>query len=297
MTRTLVACLLLWCIGLKVYAQDDLMALAMDSSNAERFALPAFKSTRIINGQSVQTVGKNNLHFIISHRFDRLNRGSYEFFGLDAAIIRLGLEYGITDDLTIGIGRSSYFKTYDAFGKYRFLKQTTDNSIPVTIAALGTINIRTQKLIPPESLSGSDKLTYTAQLLLARRFSNSFSLQLSPTYLYRERPEPIVDNKSVFALGIAGSYKLTKRIAFNAEYFYTFPDQIDDIYNNVLSVGFDIETGGHVFQLHFTNSYGMTERYFITETIDSWGEGDIHFGFNITRTFYLGKKPPTAKAW
>jgi hypothetical protein len=122
-------------------------------------------------------------------------------------------------------------------------------------------------------------------------------MQFSPTYLYRNRPETTGDKKGVFATGIATRYKLNKRLSLNTEYFYVFPDQINSIYKNCLSLGFDIETGGHVFQLHFTNSYGMTERYFITETTDNWAEGDIHFGFNISRTFAIGKRKSTAQTW
>lgn len=288
-------CLFLCGLWQSSAAQDDLMAIASQSDSASQDALAAFKATRIVNGHSVQTPGHQNLQFLISHRFDRLNRGSYDFFGLDGALIRLALEYGLTDDLMVGVGRSSYFKTYDAFGKYRFLKQTADNRMPLTAAAFGSVNVRTQKLIPPDKLSGSDRLTYTAQLLLARRFSEHLSLQLSPTYVHRVRPERLADDEGVFALGLGGRYKLTKRVSLNGEYFYVIPSQ--DGYTNALSIGFDIETGGHVFQLLFTNSYGMTERYFITETVDSWRDGDIHFGFNISRTFSFGEKKTDKKTW
>ena len=297
MKRIFLLCLVLCGWWQSSRAQDDLMALAEKSDSASRYTLSTFKGTRIINGQSVQTLGRKNLQFLISHRFDRVNSGYYNFFGLDGALIRLGLEYGVTDDLMIGVGRSSYFKTYDAFGKYRFLRQTADNRMPFTAAAFFSVNVRTQRLIPPEKLSGKDKLTYTTQLLLARRFSDAFSLQLSPTYVYRVRPELSQDDQGVLALGIGGRYSITRDVAFNAEYFYVLPDQISSTYTNALSVGFDIQTGGHVFQLHFTNSYGMTERYFITETVDEWADGDIHFGFNISRTFSFDKEARAKKTW
>lgn len=277
-------------------AQVDLMALT-DSNNTRQYVLSSFKGSRIINGQSVQTMGRQNLDFVISHRFDRVNLGGYEFFGLDAAVTRLGLEYGISDNFTIGAGRSSYLKTYDFFSKVRFLKQTNLNEVPLTATGFYSLNVRTQRLLPPDKLSGSDKITHTAQILLARRFSEKFSLQFSPTYIYRNKPESNGDSKGVFATGIGSRYKLTKRVTLNTEYFYVLPNQIHASYKNCLSAGFDIETGGHVFQLHFTNSYGMTERYFITETTDSWSEGDIHFGFNITRTFVIGKKKLAAQNW
>ena len=269
-------------------AQDDLMKLAIDS-NEVLVRTSTFKAIRIINGYSVETVGKNNMDFIISHRFDRLNRGFDDFFGLDAATNRLGLEYGINDRLMIGIGRSSFQKMYDFFGKYKLIRQTSGaGNIPFSITAFTGYALRTQKTTP--QLSGSDRSNYTVQLLLARKFSEAFSLQLSPTLIHNNRPDILTDSKSVFATGLGGRMKITKRTSLNGEYNYVFPNQIDDSYTNNLSFSFDLETGGHVFQLLFTNSFGMVERQFITETTGKWGNGDIHFGFNISRTFSFDKK-------
>lgn len=276
-------------IPVHTFAQDDLMKLMTDSN--EVFVRSAtFKATRVINGHSVETVGKNNLDFIISHRFDRINRGFEEFFGLDAATNRLGLEYGINDRLMLGMGRSSFQKTFDYFGKYKLLRQTSGAvNIPVSVSLLGGYMIRTQKTSP--QLSTKDRSSYTAQILIARKFSEAFSLQLSPGLIHRNRPDIFTDNKTVLASGISGRMKLSKRSSINGEYNYVLPNQIDDSYSNNLSFSFDLETGGHVFQLLFTNSFGMTERQFITETAGNWGNGDIHFGFNISRTFAFGKKP------
>ncbi len=268
--------------------EDDLMKMAADS--AEVFVKTAtFKATRIINGHSVETVGKNNMDFIISHRFDRVNTGFEGFFGLDAATIRLGLEYGITNNITIGVGRSSYQKTYDFFGKYKLLKQSTGGSnIPVSVTAFTGYALTTQKTIP--QLSASDRSSYSAQLLIARKFSEAFSLQLSPTYIYTQLPDIYTDSRIVFSTGLGGRLKITKRTSINGEYNYVFANQIDKSYTNNLSFSYDIETGGHVFQLLFTNSFGMIERRFITGTTGSWTKGDIHFGFNIARTFSFDRK-------
>jgi hypothetical protein len=270
------------------FSQEDLMKLVSDS-NEVFIRAATFKASRIINGHSVETVGKNNLDFIISHRFDRLNRGFKEFFGLDAATIRLGLEYGINDRFMIGMGRSSFQKAFDYFAKYKLLRQTTGgSSIPVSVTLFGGYAIRTQKTTP--QLSGYDRSSYTGQMLIARKFSEAFSLQISPTLIHRNRVDIFTDNRTVFASGIGGRMKLTKRSSINGEYNYVLPNQIDERYKNNLSFSFDLETGGHVFQLLFTNSFGMTERQFITETDGSWGNGDIHFGFNISRTFSFEKK-------
>lgn len=272
---------------LRLLAQDDLLKMTSDS-NEVLVKSATFKATRIINGQSVENVGRNNLDFIISHRFEKVNQGFNEFFGLDAATNRLGLEYGINDFLMVGIGRSSFEKNYDFFGKARLLRQSTGaTTIPVSLSAFASYALRTAKSEP--RLSAADRSSYTAQLLIARKFTEAVSIQVSPTYIYRNLPDVITDNQSVFATGIGGRIKVSKHTSVNGEYNYVFPNQIDDRYTNNLSFSYDIETGGHVFQLLFTNSFGMTERQFITETDGSWGDGDIHFGFNISRTFSFGK--------
>ena len=280
--------LLYFLFPLSAIAQEDLMKLVADS-NEVFIKTATFKASRIINGHSVETVGKNNLDFMISHRFDRLNRGFDDFFGLDAATNRLGLEYGINDRLMLGLGRSSFQKMYDLFAKYKLIRQSAGAvNTPLSVTLFTGYGLRTIKTTP--ALSGSERSSYTAQILLARKFSEEFSLQLSPTLIHRNNPHILTDTRTVFATGIGGRMKLTKRTSLNGEYNYVFPNQIDDTYTNNLSFSFDLETGGHVFQLLFTNSFGMTERQFITETTGKWGNGDIHFGFNISRTFSFGKK-------
>ena len=280
--------LILSAFPLRSSAQDDLLQMATDS-NEVSVSNMTFKATRIINGHSVETVAQNHLDFIISHRFERVNQGFSEFFGLDAATNRLGLEYGLSDNFMVGVGRSSFEKNYDFFGKLRVLRQSTGaRSVPLSLSAFGGYALRTRQTTP--QLSGRDRSSYTAQLLIARKFSDALSLQLSPTLIYRNLPDLTTDPKAVYATGIAGRARITKRTSINGEYNYVFPNQIDDRYANNLSFSYDIETGGHVFQLLFTNSFGMAERQFITETDGSWGDGDIHFGFNITRTFSFSKK-------
>jgi hypothetical protein len=280
--------LLLLIVPLISQAQEDLMAMLSDS-NEVFIKSGTFKASRIINGHSVETVGKNNLDFIISHRFDRINRGFDDFFGLDAATNRLGLEYGVNDRLTLGMGRSSFQKLYDFFGKYRLLRQSTGASnMPISLTVFTNYSLITQNSTP--NISAYDRSSYTNQLLIARKFNEAFSLQISPTIIHRNRPDFINDSKTILATGIGGRMKITKRTSINGEYNYVFPNQIDDSYTNNLSFSFDLETGGHVFQLLLTNSFGLTERQFITETNGSWGSGDIHFGFNISRTFSFEKK-------
>ncbi len=272
----------------------DLMAqLEKETSTTEEtnYTMATFKTTRLIDGHTVENVGKGVLDVKISHRFGTLSNGAYELFGLDNATMRMGLDYGITKYLMVGIGRSTYQKTFDAFFKLKLLRQSTGKrKIPVTISYVPTIALRTLKWEDPNRKNYySSRLSYTHQLIIARKFSEGTSLQLMPTYIHRNLAIAANDPNDLLAIGIGGRQKLTKRISLNAEYYYQIPGYQIEGTSNVLSLGFDIETGGHVFQLHFTNSRAMTEKNFITETTGKWEKGDIYFGFNISRVFTIGK--------
>lgn len=284
--KNLLLPVLLMLVGHVAIAQDDLLSLLGDEETTD-YTTASFKTNRVINLHSLENTAGGVLDFKISHRFGTLNGGFYELFGLDNASIRLGLDYGVTDKLTVGVGRSSFQKAYDGFVKYKFLRQSTGKkNMPVTAALLLTSAIQTLKWpIPERDNHFSSRLYYTTQLIVGRKFSESLTLQLSPTMVHRNLVKTNAEKNDVFALGAAGRIKLSKRIALNAEYIYLLPNQVADGVKNSLSVGFDIETGGHVFQLHFTNSTSMIEKGFITETSNSWTDGGIHFGFNVSRVF------------
>jgi hypothetical protein len=280
---------LLFPTALMLNAQDDLLSLLGDDDKEINFTNAAFKTNKVINLHSLENTAPGVMDFKIGHRFGTLNGGFYEMFGLDNATIRLGLDLGITDNLAIGVGRSSYEKTYDGFIKYKFLRQSTGaRNMPITAALLATAAVQTLKWSDPdrENLSTS-RLYYTWQLILGRKFNDNFSLQLSPTLVHRNLVRTRAEKNDVPALGIAGRYKLNKRIAVNVEYIYMMPNTLAEEFKNGLSIGFDIETGGHVFQLHLTNATSMIERGFVAENTNSWGNGGIHFGFNISRVFTL----------
>lgn len=242
-----------------------------------------FKGTRLINGHTVETRKAKTLEFIIAHRFGLISSGAYELWGLDASNIRLGLEYGLTDKLYIGVGRSSFEKTFDGFAKYRIIQQQTGKkSIPISVTAFGSAAIVTQRADRYQNLT--DRMVYTSQLLIARKFSPDFSLQIAPTFVHHNMIRLNAQRNSSFALGVGGRYKLNTRFSINAEYFIQV-SEIDESTYNALAIGVDIETGGHVFQLQFTNSRAMIEKGFINETRSDFFAGDIHFGFNISRTF------------
>lgn len=262
------------------------------AQNKTNYTTATFKTTRLVNGHSVENVGKGVLDVKISHRFGTLNNGAYQLFGLDNATMRMGFDYGINNRLMIGIGRSTYQKTFDAFFKVKLLGQSSGkHNIPVSISYVPTIALRTLDWEDPIRKNYfSNRLSYTHQLIIARKFSEATSLQLIPTYIHRNLAELATDPNDLLAIGIGGRQKLSKRISFNVEYYYQITGYKIAGTSNALSVGFDIETGGHVFQLHFTNSMGMTEKNFISDTKGKWQNGDILFGFNISRVFTIGKK-------
>jgi len=249
-----------------------------------------FKGTRLINGQSVELRGEGTLEFLVSHRFGRINTGAYSFFGLDESNVRLGLEYAITDRVTVGVGRNSFQKVYDGLFKYKILwQQYGDKTMPVSMVWYSDMAIYTLRR-PELPMNFSRKLGYTHQLLISRKFNERLSLQLSPTLVHRNLVASRIETNDLFVLGFGGRYKLTPRTSFNVEYFYRThggrPGQLRD----AVAIGFDIETGGHVFQLHLTNARSMTSTGFIANTSGDVFEGDIHLGFNISRSFQIKEK-------
>jgi len=267
-------------------AQDDLLSLLDEATPEETNLTPAsFKGSRLINGHTIMTRRKGSLEFLIAHRFGRLNSGAYELFGLDNANVRFGIDYGFTDRLTAGFGRNSFEKTYDAFAKYALLRQSTGKrAVPVSITALVSTAVKTLRPIDPATeVPFSDRLAYSYQLLIGRKMSSKLSLQLMPTVIHFNIVSADREN-DLAALGVGGRYLLTKRLSVNAEYYYRFGERDLDTYD-ALAIGIDLETGGHVFQLQFTNSRSMIEKGFIRETSGDFFNGDVHFGFNITRTF------------
>jgi hypothetical protein len=277
-------------VPLALPAQEDLMNLLDDGPQTE-YAYGTFKTTRVVLNHSVQAPAPGEMVFIISHHFGRINEGAYNFWGLDAATIRLGLEYSLNNHISFGIGRGTWKKMYDGHLKIKLLRQSSGKRVmPVTVSYFTSLGINSLHWQNPERDNYfSSRLSYVHQLLIARKFNETVSLQLSPTVVHRNLVAAKDDQNDVFALGAGGRVKLNRRTSINVEYFYLLPGKTADNFNNSLSIGFDIETGGHVFQLFFTNSNPITEHGFITETVGRWDKGDIFFGFNITRTFTLVK--------
>lgn len=271
--------------------QDLLAELEKQAPVETAYVSSTFKSTRLVNGQTIETKGKGALEFIFAHRFGPISSGAYELYGLDQAYVRLGLEYGISDRLGVGFGRNSEDKTMDAYLRYKFLRQQSGGGMPVTVTAFG---IAGYKLSPRDEDAGYDiqsvdRLSYVGQLLIARKFTPALSLQLMPSVVHKNAVDPAIEKNNTVAIGFGGRLKITRSVALTTEYYYRVGVPSGNPYYNPVGFGIDIETGGHVFQLVMTNSRGLTERAFLTETNGDFFAGDISLGFNVTRTFQLKK--------
>ena len=276
-----------------VSAQDSTLAKMLDDSlqatAATNRITGTFKATQIINTPTIESPGKKGLQFLIMHRFGRINEGIYELFGLDNATIRFGLDYGINDRFSVGVGRSSFDKTYDASFKWKVLRQT-QNKMPVSVSLYELFTCTTLRDSTKPYYTGKYRNAYESALLIARKFSSKLSLQLTPVWIHYNLVPTPEDNNDVFGLGFGGRMKISKRVSINAEYNLLPDDQIvsTEIFNS-FSLGIDIETGGHVFQLIFSNSEGMVGPSYFGKTTGNWADGDIYFGFNISRAFNFKK--------
>lgn len=289
MKKILLSAILFFSVSFNLVAQDDLMNL-FGNTNPTVYTHATFKTTRVVLGQSVENAPKGDLIFVIQHHFGYVNQGAYNFFGLDQATIRLGFEYGLTDWLQIGVGRSSFGKTYDANVKVKLLRQSSgQKQMPVSVSYFGSIGTNT--LHPNVSFGYyfSNRLSFLNQILIARKMNASISLQLSPSMVHRNLVNSPADDNNVYSLGAGGRFKLSHHTSLNLEYFYLLSKHTAEQYKNSFSIGFDLETGGHVFQLYISNSQGITGQNFIPGSTGDWLKGDVLFGFNITRTFVVNK--------
>jgi hypothetical protein len=285
--------------GSAVSAQEPSLLSLLGNDKTTDYATASFKTNRIVNGHSIENTAKGVMDVKISHRFGPARQGLYDMFGLDGANIRIGADYGITDRLMVGFGRNSLEKILDGFAKYKILWQCSgEKNIPITLSYLIDAQLRTDKFASPDRTNYfTSRLFYTHQLLIGRKFNDVITLQLMPTLVHRNLVASKADKNDVYAVGIGGRIRLSRRITFNAEYYYVPDGQMTTTHANSLSLGVDIETGGHVFQFHFTNSNDMTYRGFITETQHNWfykgtdgrSLSDVRFGFNISRVFTVIK--------
>ena len=265
-----------------IYAQEDLFELydVKDKTNVPVQGI--FKATRIVNAQSVELPRDKTLEFIIFHRFGSMSEGLYDLYGLDAAMIRFDLNYGFNEKFSLGFGRSSLNKTYDLFTKIKLATQMSQSLFyPVSIVLFTKMEIATFD----KELLFSDRITYDLQLLIARKISSKFSLQIIPTLIHRNLIEPREVHNDLYSIGLGGRFKLTNRVTFNADTFFPIGARYNPDVRQSWGIGFDIDTGGHVFQLLVTNAQGSFESAYIENAMGVLKGRNIYFGFNITRAF------------
>jgi Membrane bound beta barrel domain (DUF5777) len=275
-------------------AQDDLLSMVGDPEAEHGPVYATFKGTRLINFHTIEVPGERTLDFRIAHRFGTFNTGGYNFWGLDGgASIRMSFEYSYDARLALGIGRSSVDKTFDGFAKYRLLRQSDNSKPPVSVTLFSGIFATSLKdgddgLLNVDKYENfSSRLSYCHQIIVGRKFNDQFSLQIAPTLVHANLVEKLDDKNDAVIIAVAARYKVTQRMAITAEYGWRATDYTNSKYYDSFGVGIDIETGGHVFQMHLTNSFGLTENQFFTRTTDSWGDKGIRLGFNISRVFTI----------
>ncbi|WP_348811371.1 DUF5777 family beta-barrel protein [Flavobacterium maritimum] len=267
-------------------AQDDLlMQLDTIKPKEKQVEIAGFKGLQICNMQSTKITAKGEWYVLISHRFGDLTQGLNNFFGLDDAYTKLGAIYGVTNWLSIGASRQTNNKIYELTAKYRFKSQETDG-FPVTIVGYNTMDINTNlstDIYP--GLETYNRLAYSTQLLISRKFTEKFSAELTPIYIHKNLYDPTTEREDQFAVGIGGRYKFTKRVSMNLEYAPRIDAPENTVYHDLLSVGLDIETGGHIFQLVFSNCQTMNDVYVFSNATGDWSGGSLYFGFNLYRVF------------
>lgn len=274
--------LLLLLLPLATFAQEDLLE-GIDTTATKEKVTSAFKALKIVNLESTKLAGKGDLYFIVAHRFGSVKDGFEGFYGLDNANTQIKFVYGLTDYLTIGAGRSEL--AYDFSTKYVLLSQIK-NGFPVTVAGFTSLAINnTLKESNYPQLKFDDRFTYVQQVLISRKFSEKLSLELAPTIFHENFVDNPQQDNTQYAIGMGGRYKFAKRWSLNIDYAAHLNRASNSIYNNPLSIGFDLETGGHVFQMHFTSSQGIHEAGYLAQTTGDWTKGDVFFGFNLLRVF------------
>ena len=268
-----------------LFSQDDLLNEINQDSPEDNYATATFKGLKIVNFESTKLTAKKEFTFVVSHRFGSIENGLDSFFGLDDAVTRLNFIYGITDAINISVSRSSFQKIYETSLKYRLIKQK-ENGSPFTIVGNNSflINTALDKANLPK-LEFNNRLGYTAQFLIARKMSKKLSLQFAPTFFHDNFVLDNNQDNSQFALGLGGRYKLAKRWSLNADYGWHLNRSSTSPFKNPLSIGIDLETGGHVFQMHFSNAQAMNTNGFLGQATGDWSNGDIYFGFNLSRVF------------
>ena len=271
--------------GCFTFGQNSLLKeISAESDYENTFQMPAFKAMKVVNNQSTKLAGKGDLYLYVGHRFGAIKGGIGSLFGLDYANTKIEMLYGLFSEVQVGFSRESFKKTYNLHVKYGIKKQTS--SFPVSIVGYNSINLDTsldENVYP--NLNYNERYVYISQLLVSRRFSDNFSLQLSPSVIKHNFLTTQAKTDYNYVLNTGSRLKISKRSSFNIDYSYHLNRLKNSIEKNVLSVGVDMETGGHVFQLLFSNTQASDEAGVLTGAEGDWLKGDVFFGFNILRVF------------
>lgn len=275
--------ILLLLLPVTLFAQEDLLkgidSASVDSSKVQS----AFKALKIVNLESTKLAAKGDFYFIVAHRFGSLKDGFEGAYGLDNAVTQLKFVYGLTDWFTVSAARSEL--AYDFSGKF-LLKSQEVNGFPFAVAAFSSIAINnTLKESNYPKMKFEDRFIYVAQLLVSRKVNTNLSLEVAPTFFHENFVVDDNQDNSQYAIGMGGRYKFAKRWSVNVDYAAHLNRSSTSQFKNPLSVGVDLDTGGHVFQMHFSSSQGIHEAGFLGNTTGDWGKGDIFFGFNLLRVF------------
>jgi hypothetical protein len=298
-TTVLFTAILLITMNNAFAQEEDLLKQVGDVTSKKEIVKSAFKSSRVINGHSMEFLNPGTMDFRILHRFGDVSQGYKNLFGLDQASMRIGFDFGILQNLMAGFGRSTFKKEADTYVKYAPIRQTTGGkwNSPVTIALVAGMTIDGLPYEDPAAKNYfSSRMAYYFEATIGRKFNEKFTLQVSPTVVHKNLVQLQADKNNIYAMSIGGRYKFSKRMAFTWDYSHIITAMPQTNYSDPLGIGIDIETGGHVFQLHFSNAAGMNERALITETTGTWQKGNIRFGFNLSRVFQI-KKTSTKAKW
>ncbi len=264
------------------YSQDDLLKSLDSTQVVDTYSTATFKALQLVTLQTTKMAGKKEFYFVVSHRFGSVKDGFDSFFGLDNATTKLGGIYGVTDWLSVSLSRHTLNKMYETGLKYRMARQSDNFPVDIVGYSVADINTFLEKEQYPR-LEFKDRMTYVQQVLISRKIGQKLSLELVPSFVHKNLYNPDIERDNQFSFGGGGRYKITKRLSVNLEYMHNFDKP--EFYKNPLSVGLDVETGGHVFQLIFTNSQSMSESGYLTNASGNWGKGDFFFGFNLYRVF------------
>jgi hypothetical protein len=309
MKKTLLYFMLAFCFFLKASAQDDLLGdlVKEDSSKVKHnIATATFKSTRIINLQSVEMTGKGNLQFMISHRFGYLWKEGKgltnvaQLFGLNSGFANtyMSFDYSFTDWMNTGFAATGNAQ-FETWAKFKLLKQQTGKkNIPITISWFSLMHWDASEGPSPDDLAWN-RMSYVHQILIARKFSENFSLQLIPSYIhYNYTPYGINNTNNIFSLGIGGRMKLSNKTAITFEYtrqLNGYKDLLDESASavnyvpDVLSLGYDWDTGGHIFQFFISSASSASNIAQLSTNLNQLKLGNFSLGFNLNRSYGIKK--------